>query len=475
MIELEPVIGIEIHVELSTKSKVFSSSENSYGFKPNTKTNVIDLGYPGTLPILNKEVINQAIKIAYILNCNINKIMHFDRKNYFYPDNPKNYQITQSKTPIGYDGYIDIVIDNNIKRIEISRVHIEEDTSKSIHTGAETLLDFNRAGIPLIEIVTKPDIANAKEAMIYIETLKQMLLYIGVSDVKMEEGSMRCDTNVSLKVKDSKVLGTKTEIKNIGSINNVGMSINYEIERQKALILNNIKIKEETRRFDEKTNRTILMRVKETGNDYRYFPEPDIPIIELSNEWILNVVNTIPRLPQDRYSDYIKLGISEIVSNKIIQNKDLCDFFEQLLLSRINFINAANILTTDIVGYLNKNNIKLNETKLDKNNFIRIIELLDSGEISNKIIKEFMTEIMNKGTDIDTLIKSTGTKLINNKKEIIPIVSTVLENNKESVIAYKNGKDNALKYLMGEIMKLTKGQVNPTIANQLLVEMLNQD
>ncbi len=473
MVELEPVIGIEIHVELNTKSKVFSSSENGYGFRPNTKINVIDLGYPGTLPTVNKEVINAGIKIAHILNCQINKLMHFDRKNYFYPDNSKNYQITQSRTPIGYNGYIDINVDNNIKRIGISRVHIEEDTAKSMHLNTKTLLDFNRAGIPLIEIVTKPDISNAKEAMIYIETLRRLLLYIDVSDVKMEEGSMRCDVNISLKPNNSNVLGTKVEVKNIGSISNVGQSINYEIARQKELILNNIIIKEETRRFDEKNNATILMRLKEKGNDYRYFPEPDIPLIELDDNWIKDIINTIPRLPSDRYSNYIKLGINEVVANKLIQNKELCDFFEELLSLEINYITAANILTTDVAGYLNKNNINIRKTRLEANNFGRMIDLLDKNEISSKMAKELLNEIIDKGMNIEELIKFSNKKIINDKDEIISIINTVLNNNKESIVAYKSGKDNVLKHLMGEVMKITKGQINPILANELLLKQLN--
>jgi aspartyl-tRNA(Asn)/glutamyl-tRNA(Gln) amidotransferase subunit B len=474
MIELEPTIGIEIHVELNTKSKVFSDSENKYGLMPNTKTSVIDLGYPGTLPRLNKEVINKALKVAIILNCKINRLMHFDRKNYFYPDNTKNYQITQSKTPLGYDGHIDIEIDGSTKRIGISRVHIEEDTAKSVHTNNKTLLDFNRAGVPLIEIVTKPDIKSGREASLYIEKLRQLLLYADVSDVKMEEGSMRCDANVSLKEKGSDILGIKTEIKNIGSISSVEAGIIYEIKRQAELINNNQMIREETRRFDGKSGTTILMRVKETGNDYRYFPEPDIPPIEIGEEWISTIQSTIPKMPEERKKEYILLGVNEIVANKLVQNKELSDFFDSMLELSVNPINMANIITSDVVGYLNKNNKSLKDTKLELLNFKKLLDLLDKGEISSKILKDLLVDMLDKGTDVDTLINSKGVKQINNREELIPIIDSIILNNEASVVDYKNGKDRAIKYLMGEVMKQTKGQANPIMAQELLIEKLNK-
>ncbi|MDD4036698.1 MAG: Asp-tRNA(Asn)/Glu-tRNA(Gln) amidotransferase subunit GatB, partial [Bacilli bacterium] len=385
MLEFEPTIGLEVHVELKTKSKVFSDSLNSYGMEPNMSVNVSDLGYPGTLPSLNKEVINLALKAALILNCKINNRIHFDRKNYFYPDNSKNYQITQDRTPIGYDGYIEIMVDGILKRIGIERVHIEEDTAKSTHLGTKTLLDFNRAGVPLIEIVTKPELSSGKEASLYLEKLRELLLYGEISDVKIEEGSMRCDANVSIKEKGTKALGTKTEIKNIGSITNVEKSINYEIERQTELINNGESVRGETRRFDEKNNKTILMRIKDKNSDYRYFPEPDIPIIEIDDNWLLNIKNNIPRLAHEREGDYVNLGINNIVINKLIQNKEIGDFFESLLTFNINFVLAANLLTTDVVGYLNKNNSSLQATKLTPDSFKRLVELIDNKEISSKM------------------------------------------------------------------------------------------
>ena len=313
---LTPTIGIEVHVELKSKTKVFSDSINNFKDDINTNVNVIDLGFPGTLPKLNKEVINQALLASLALNCKINKVMHFDRKNYFYPDLPKGFQITQKDTPIGYDGYVEIEDEGIIKRIELERIHIEEDTCKSIHKDDKTLLNANRAGVPLIEIVTKPVIKSANEAMLYLEKLRETLLYLGVSDVKIEEGSMRCEANISLS--ETEVLGKKVEIKNIGSISNVGLAINYEINRQTNLINSGEKIVEQTRRFDDKTNTTILMRVKETGNDYRYMPEPDIPYVILSDEEIENVRKSIPKLPYQLKKEYTELGLNNNAINTLI-------------------------------------------------------------------------------------------------------------------------------------------------------------
>ena len=314
-----PTIGIEVHVELKTKAKAFSTTKNTYGQIPNKVANVIDLGYPGTLPTLNKGIIDLGIKTALILNCDITREIFFDRKNYFYPDNPKNYQITQNNTPIGRNGYVEVSYDGIKKEIEIEEIHLEEDTCKSIHNANSTLLDFNRAGVPLIEIVSKPVIKNEKEAMLYLENLRSMLLYAGVSDVKIEEGSMRCDLNISLS--DSDILGTKIEIKNIGSISNVGESVLYEIKRQTELLKSGKVLKEETRKWDDKSKSTILMRVKETGNDYRYFPEPDIPKVEIDDNWIENIKKEIPMMPNEIKETYESLKINDIAIKALIQNR----------------------------------------------------------------------------------------------------------------------------------------------------------
>jgi aspartyl-tRNA(Asn)/glutamyl-tRNA(Gln) amidotransferase subunit B len=470
---LVPTIGIEVHVELKSKSKVFSSSLNDFHSEANSNVNVIDLGYPGVLPKLNKKVVDMAMMAALALNCKINKEMHFDRKNYFYPDLPKGYQITQSKTPIGYEGYVEIEVDGKKKKIGIERIHIEEDTCKSLHTSDGTLLNFNRAGVPLVEIVSKPDIENEKEAMAYLETLREILLYLKISDVKIEEGSMRCDANVSLKEKDSEKLGTKTEIKNIGSISNVGTSILYEIDRQKEIIASGGLIREETRRFDDKTNTTVLMRVKETGNDYRYFPEPDLPYIHISDEWINKTRDNMPVLPNVLREKYSSLGINENNIKTIIANTELSEFLESII-DKVNPIIATNLLTGDILSYLNKNNLSLLNIKLNEENFSELIKMLEDKKISSKQSKDIIPILINDGGSVSKIISSLGIEQINDESLLLGIVTKVIGDNPESVDDYKAGKDRAVKYLMGQIMKESKGQANPQNVNKMLIEELKK-
>ncbi len=468
---LEPTIGIEIHAHLKSKTTAFSSSVNNFDSLPNENISLIDLAYPGALPRLNKEVIEMALKAALALNCSINKEMHFDRKNYFYPDLPKGYQITQNRTPIGYDGYLMIDVDGKQKRIAIERIHIEEDTAKSIHGQAGTILDFNRSGVPLIEIVTKPVITSEKEAVAYLEGIREILLYLGISDVKIEEGSMRCDANISLSERGSKKLGTKTEVKNIGSISNVGTSILYEINRQKKLIESGNKVINETRRFDDKTNSTITMRVKETASDYRYFPEPNIPPLELSEEYILEVKNSLPVLPNVLRNKYNKLAINQNNVKTIIGNYQLCQFFETVI-DDINPIIAANVLTGEVLNYLNKNKLKMKDIKLTEHNFKELIDAYEKGTISSKHIKDIIPILLDKGGAVKDIINELGIQQINDDKLILEVINKVIKNNSESVTDYKNGQDRALKFLMGQVMKETRGQVNPAKASSLLTEEL---
>lgn len=468
---MKPTIGIEVHCELKTNSKAFSQSKNTYGEIPNTMINVLDLGYPGTLPVLNKKIIDLGIKTAIVLNCDITRTIYFDRKNYFYPDNPKNYQVTQNSTPIGRNGYVLIEYDGIKKKIEIEEIHIEEDTCKSIHESNHTLLDFNRAGIPLVEIVTKPVISNEKEAVLYLEALREMFLYAGISDVKIEEGSMRCDLNISLS--NTEKLGTKVEVKNIGSISNVADSVLYEIKRQEKLLNEGIVLKEETRRWDDKTSSTILMRVKETGNDYRYFPEPDIPKVIIDDQWINNIKKEIPMLPNELKEKYKNLGINEITIKTLIQNRELSLFLNQLIDKNINAVVCANILTGDILSYLNKKYITLKDTKITEKNIIDLVNKLDSNEISSKISKDILNELLINGGNVDDIISSKGLKQISNIDEIREIIKNIINNNEKAVEDYKNGLDRSIKFLMGQIMKETKGKANPKLANDMLIEELN--
>ncbi len=463
---MKPTIGIEVHVELKSMAKVFSLSKNNFNDEANTNINVIDLGYPGVLPRLNKGVIDDALKACLALNFNINRLMHFDRKNYFYPDLPKGYQITQQDTPIGYDGYVEI----SNKKIYLERMHIEEDTCKSLHT-TDTLLNFNRAGVPLLEIVTKPCISSGKEAVEYLEKLRETLLYLGISDVKIEEGSMRCDVNVS--VSDTDELGTKVEVKNIGSISNVGVAIDYEIQRQEELLANGEVIIEQTRRFDDKSKTTILMRYKETGNDYRYFPEPDIPYVYIDDEWIEQIKREMPVLTDELKDKYTKLGINNNNIKTIIANKEICNFFETVI-DDVNPNIAANLLTGDILSYLNKHFIKLEESKLTKDNFIKLVDLLDKKTISSKQGKEVINILLDTGKDVLEIVKENKMEQISDNSLVLDIVTKVIDANPDSVKDFKEGKDRAVKYLMGQVMKESKGQVNPGLANRVLVEELKK-
>lgn len=467
-----PTIGIEVHVELKTKTKIFSNSLNGYGKMANSLTNVVDLGYPGTLPTLNEEVINLAIRAATILNCKIRKVMHFDRKNYFYPDNPKNYQITQNRTPIGYDGYVEIEVDGQKKKVEIEEMHIEEDTCKSAHRKDKTLLDFNRAGVPLIEIVTKPCIESPEEAKLYLEKLRELLFYGNISDCKMEEGSMRADANVSIRKNKEDPFGTKAEIKNIGSISNVKLGLEKEIERQTKLYDNGETFLPQTRRFDDSIGDTVLMRVKETGNDYRYFPEPDIPYVVITDEMIKKANSETPMMPEERRKKYLVREVSEINANKLIQNRPLSDYFNTLLDEKIDFKVASNLLLGDISAYLNKNEKEISDTTLTKERFIELVNDYSSNTITSKNLKEIIDEIMESNKSIKEIIKENCIENITDDTEIRKVVEEVITSNPESVKDYKNGHDRAIKYLMGQVMKETHGKVNPKIAMDILVEEL---
>ena len=472
MSDYKKTIGIEIHCELNSNTKIYSNSINGYGKTANSNVNVVDLGYPGTLPTLNMEVIRLALKAALILNCEINKEMHFDRKNYFYPDNPKNYQITQLETPIGVNGWVEIEVNGQKKKIRIHDIHIEEDTCKSIHYKHHSFLDFNRAGVPLVEIVTEADINSSEEAMAYVEKLRELFLYADVSDCKIEEGSMRCDVNISISKTDE--WGTRAEIKNIGSISSVGRAIDREAIRQEELIENGESVVFATYRYDEKDDKTIMMRVKEAGNDYRYFPEPDIPFVRLDDSFIEEVRKTIPMLASERRERYVARGISELNANKIIQNRSLSNYLNRFLDTDMDLVIASNLLLGDIAGYLNKAGVEIDATKLTDTKFIDVVNKLSNGDINSKVFKDILDDLMEKDLSVDDIISNKGIKIISDPNELKNIVNTVLANNSASVNDYKAGNERAIKFLMGQIMKETKGSANPELVNKLLLEELNK-
>lgn len=463
-------IGIEIHAELKTKTKIFSNSINGYGKTANSNVNVVDLGYPGTLPTLNMEAVNLALKAALILNCKINKQMHFDRKNYFYPDNPKNYQITQFETPIGVDGYVEIEVDGNKKKIRIHDIHIEEDTCKSIHHEKHSFLDFNRAGVPLVEIVTEADITSSEDAMAYVEKLRELFLYAGISDCKIEEGSMRCDVNISISKTDK--LGTRAEIKNIGSISNVGRAIEREAKRQEELIENGKEVEFATYRYDEKNDETILMRVKEAGNDYRYFPEPDIPMLVLTDEDIVKAKEELSVLPDVRRNVYKNGGISDVNIEKIIQNKDISDYLLGFDINN-NLIIASNLLLGDVSAYLNKTNKRIFDTLLDVERLSIVVCKLDKKEISNKQFKDMLVDLLESSLDTNEIIEKYKQSELS-REQIENIIKNILSQNEDKVLDYKNGNERLSKFFIGQIMKETKGNANPVLVNEILISELNK-
>jgi len=472
----EMVIGLEVHVELKTKSKIFSSSPTDFGAPPNTQTTVIDLGYPGVLPVLNKQAVEFAMKAAMALNCEIATHTKFDRKNYFYPDNPKAYQISQYDQPIGKNGWIEIEVNGKKKKIGITRIHLEEDAGKLTHTGdGYSLVDFNRQGTPLIEIVSEPDIRSPEEAYAYLEKLKSIIQYTGVSDCKMEEGSLRCDANISLRPIGSDKFGTKTELKNLNSFNFVRAGLEYEAKRQEKILLSGGVIQQETRRFDETTKTTILMRVKEGSEDYRYFPEPDLVALYIDEEWKERVRATIPELPDQRKKRYIEeLGLPEYDAKVLTVTKEMADFFEATVANGADAKLASNWLMVEVSAYLNAEQKELHEVALTPENLAGMIKLIQNGTISSKIAKKVFKELIENGGDAEQIVKEKGLVQISDEGTLRKIVLEVLDANPQSVEDFKNGKDRAIGFLVGQIMKATKGQANPPLVNKLLLEEINK-
>ncbi|MFR0645454.1 Asp-tRNA(Asn)/Glu-tRNA(Gln) amidotransferase subunit GatB [Limosilactobacillus mucosae] len=470
----ETTIGLEVHVELKTHSKIYSPTPVEFGDEPNANTNVIDWAYPGTLPTLNKGVVRDGIMAGLALHAQISKHMHFDRKNYFYPDNPKAYQVTQSETPIAHDGWIEIEVDGKKKKIGIKEMHIEEDAGKNTHTSNYSYVDLNRQGTPLIEIVSKPDIASPEEAVAYLEALRQRIQFTGISDVKMEEGSMRVDTNISIRPIGSDKFGTKTEMKNINSFNFVRKALNFEQQRHEKVIMSGGTIAQETRRFDEATGETISMRTKEGSDDYRYFPEPDIPPLEVSDEWIQEIQDAMPEMPGERRARYTNdLGLSEYDAMVLTQTKEMSDFFEATIALGADPKKAANYLMNDVNSYLNDKQVDLQDTKLTPANLAGMIKLIDDGTISSKMAKKVFKGILD-GEEPAAYAEKNGLVQLSDPAKLQPIVDDVLANNQQSIEDYKNGKDRAVGFLVGQIMKQTRGKANPGVVNKLLMKALNE-
>ena len=467
----ETVIGLEVHVELKTDSKIFSPSPAHFGAEPNTNTNVIDLGYPGVLPVVNKRAVEWGMKAAMALNMKVARESKFDRKNYFYPDNPKAYQISQFDQPIGENGWIDIEVNGETKRIGITRAHLEEDAGKLTHKNGYSLVDLNRQGTPLIEIVSEPDIRTPEEAYAYLEKLRSIIQYIEVSDVKMEEGSMRCDANISIRPYGQDKFGTKTELKNLNSFTFVRKGLEYEEKRQEQVILSGGKIEQETRRFDETTGTTKLMRVKEGSDDYRYFPEPDIVPMIISDEWMEEVRKTIPELPDARQKRYQEeLGLPVYDAHVLTLTKEMSDMFEKTVSLGADAKLASNYLMVDVNAYLNKVQKELSETALTAEGLAGMIKLITDGTISSKIAKKVFAELIEHGGDAEKIVKEKGLVQVSDSGQLLAWVNEALDNNPKSIEDYKNGRDRAIGFLVGQIMKASKGQANPQMINKMLLE-----
>lgn len=473
----ETVIGLEVHVELKTDSKMFSPSPAHFGAEPNTNTNVIDWGYPGVLPVVNEQAVEFGMKAALALNCEITQHTKFDRKNYFYPDNPKAYQISQFDRPLGHDGWIEIEVNGETKKIRIERVHLEEDAGKNTHgKDGYSYVDLNRQGTPLIEIVSEADMRSPEEAYAYLEALKQIVQFTGVSDVKMEEGSMRCDANISLRPFGQEEFGTKTELKNLNSFNYVRKGLAHEVERQEKVLLSGGEILQETRRYDESTGKTILMRVKEGSSDYRYFPEPDIPNLEIADEWVQQVRESLPEMPKERRVRYVSdLGIPEYDAEVLTATVEMSNFFEGTVENGADAKQASNWLMGEVSAHLNSEKLELEETELTPASLAEMINLIEDGTISSKIAKKVFRELITKGSDdVKALVEEKGWVQLSDPAKLLPIITEALDNNPQSIEDFKNGKDRAIGFLVGQIMKQTRGQANPGVVNKLLKEEMEK-
>ena len=472
----ETIIGLEVHVELKTDSKIFSPSPAHFGAEPNTNTTVIDWGYPGVLPVVNKRAIEFGMRAALALNCEISQHTKFDRKNYFYPDNPKAYQISQFDYPIGHDGWIDIEVEGKTKRIRIERVHLEEDAGKNTHgTDGFSYVDLNRQGTPLIEIVSEADMRSPEEAYAYLTALKEIIQYTGISDVKMEEGSMRVDANISIRPYGQEEFGTKTELKNLNSFNFVRKGLAFEEKRQAEILRSGGQIRQETRRYDEATGETLLMRVKEGSADYRYFPEPDLPIFEIEDTWIEQVRSSLPAFPKERRAKYVgDYGLSDYDAKQLTATKAVSDFFEAALAVGGDAKAVSNWLQGEVAQYLNAEGKTISEIELTPENLTEMIALISDGTISSKIAKKVFVHLAKNGGSAKEYVQKAGLIQISDPVQLLPIIQEVFANNEKAINDYKGGNKNAAKSLIGQLMKATKGQANPQVAQKLLNEELEK-
>ncbi|MFC1668717.1 Asp-tRNA(Asn)/Glu-tRNA(Gln) amidotransferase subunit GatB [Chlamydiota bacterium] len=471
----EPVIGLEVHVQLKTESKIFCGCKPIFGAVPNTNVCPVCLGLPGVLPVLNEKAIYYAVLVGLATGSEIAPFSKFDRKNYFYPDLPKAYQISQYDKPLCSNGSIEIAINGNKKKIRLTRIHLEEDAGKLVHAeeGNSSGIDYNRCGTPLIEIVTDPDLSSPPEAVEFLKNMKQLLEYLDVSDCTMQEGSLRCDANISLRLKGETQLGTKTEIKNMNSFSGIERALNYEISRQTDLLEKNIPIIQETRLWNQDAQKTRSMRSKEEAHDYRYFPEPDLVPVILDKKTITEWKKDLPELPLERKERFIReYGLSRYDGAVLTANKHTANFFEDCAKKCANYKALANWIMGDLARELNENNYSLRESGITHENLVNLILLIDSGKISTKIAKEVFLGMFYEKKDPETIVNEKGLLQISSEDDLTQIVDEVISQNQKSVSDYRSGKKNALSFLVGQVMRLTKGKANPQKVNDMLLKRL---
>lgn len=480
MEQYEVVIGLEVHVELKTKTKIFCSCPTTFGGEPNTHVCPVCLGLPGTLPVLNEKVLEYAVKTGLALNCHIAEYSKFDRKNYFYPDMTKAFQTSQFDLPIAEQGYIDIEAGGETKRIGITRIHMEEDAGKLVHQGATittssgSMADYNRAGVPLIEIVSEPDLRSAEEVKAYLEMLKAIIEYVGVSDARMEQGSLRCDVNISLRPWGQEAFGTRSEIKNLNSFRSVERAISYEIQRQADILEEGGHVIQETRTWDENKGQTLGMRSKEDSDDYRYFPEPDLPPIVVDPAWVQELKDNLPELPAAKRARLIDVdGLPPYDAGIITTSKAIADFYDGVRAYYEDAKKVSNWIMGDLLAQVNAEGVELSEIKIKPEQLATLLKLQDEGIISGKIAKEVFIEMFATGNDPEAIIKAKGLVQISDEGALNTVIEEVLNSNPKSIEDFKAGKKQAMGFLVGQVMKATKGQANPGLVNKLLGEKLN--
>jgi aspartyl-tRNA(Asn)/glutamyl-tRNA(Gln) amidotransferase subunit B len=471
----EAIIGLEIHVEMKTQTKMFSSAPVTYKASPNTAVVPLDLAHPGTMPVVNEQAVINAIRVCDALHLRIDQELWFDRKNYFYPDLPKGFQITQNFRPIGSNGYIEVQVNHQPFKIGIERLHIEEDTAMQHHYEGFTLVDYNRAGIPLMEIVTRPDIRTGAQAAAFVDTIREIVTFTHVSDGRMEEGSLRCDVNISIRPIGASQFGTKVEIKNLNSIANVEKAIEFEMMRQEQLILSGQLVQQETRRFDETKKETVLMRKKTDAVDYKYFVEPNIMPIRLSDEFVAKAIEESPELAEKKRYRYVhQFALSEYDARLLTQDVFMAEYFDQLVTIGTHYKLFANWLLVDVNAYLNKHNAHFSQFPISPNYFAELMTLIDQGTVSNKQAKELFEKLVEKPQSPLALATSLNMLQISDPGYIQEQIDAVLKDFPQSIVDFKEGKDRAVGFLMGQILKRTGGKVNPGLTNQLLIQTLKK-